>query len=321
MISVIIPVYNCKRHIAHCVNSVIAQTYKDFEIILIDDASTDGTTDACQQIANRHSCINYIRNPKNKGLYANRLLGISLANGEYITFIDSDDSIHSQALAELLAQAQATGADVVQMNKCYSLSLLPVHFYSTHIETVLPNVIDGPDIRNKFIMSFLGNDKLIPVNAWGKLYSTDLLKSFMWEVYPAMWGEDRFFNLQVFHHANRLSFIPLCGYFYRWGGMTSGKHTLNEYKQYEVNMKLMSDLADKLGYSRYIPLLKKNNQKFFHYHVRNCILSGGISSSDTIKLIQSHEHLTYNQAVKFYNDELHVIYSHLPRYLVRLLIS
>ncbi|MCH4154671.1 MAG: glycosyltransferase [Muribaculaceae bacterium] len=321
MISVIIPVYNCKRHIASCVNSVIAQTYKDFEIILIDDASTDGTTDTCQQIANRHSCINYIRNPKNKGLYANRLLGISLANGEYITFIDSDDSIHSRSLASLLEAIERAKADIAQMNLSHFLSISGLRFYRSHVENVLPQIIEGKDIRNNYIQSFLGNDHLIPVNVCGKLYKTSLLKSFLWEAYPEMWGEDRFFNLQVFHHVQRLAITPLCGYFYRWGGMTSSKHLLDDYRQYDSNMELMSALAEKLGYSRHLPLLKKCNHRFFHYHIRNCILSSSVSSSDTIKLIQSHEHITYNQAVKFYNDELHVIYSHLPRYLVRLLIS
>ena len=112
-ISIIIPVYNVYDWLDECMESVVNQTFGDFEIILINDGSTDGSDKKCLEWKKRDTRIRYI-SKKNEGLALTRNLGISEAKGEYIIFIDSDDWLDLQFVEKLYRTACATGADIVE---------------------------------------------------------------------------------------------------------------------------------------------------------------------------------------------------------------
>lgn len=101
MISVIVPVWNTKATLERCVASILAQTYSDFEIILVDDGSPDGTGELCDQLAEKHQNI-HVLHQKNAGLSAARNAALKIAQGEYITFVDSDDIIGANMLEVLM---------------------------------------------------------------------------------------------------------------------------------------------------------------------------------------------------------------------------
>ena len=110
-ISVIIPVYNVEKYLDKCVNSVIAQTYQNLQIILVDDGSTDASPVMCDEYAEKYSQIQVIHK-KNGGLSSARNAGLDLASGDYITFLDSDDYVSSTCYEELYVAVQGR-ADVI----------------------------------------------------------------------------------------------------------------------------------------------------------------------------------------------------------------
>ena len=111
-ISVIIPVYNVEKYLKKCVDSVLAQDFSDYEILLIDDGSTDSSGKICDEYAEKNPIIKVIHQ-ENKGLGGARNTGISSAQGEYLLFVDSDDAIKNNALLMLSKTAHETEADVV----------------------------------------------------------------------------------------------------------------------------------------------------------------------------------------------------------------
>ena len=112
MISVIIPVYNVEDYLAECIDSVLGQSYTDYEIILVDDGATDSSGRMCDEYARKDSRIRVIHQ-ENGGLSAARNTGLRAAWGKYIYFLDSDDYIAPSALEHLAALAEKEQADVV----------------------------------------------------------------------------------------------------------------------------------------------------------------------------------------------------------------
>lgn len=92
LISVIVPIYNVEKYLARCVDSIVNQTYKDFELILVDDGSPDNSGKICDEYAKKDSRIKVVHK-KNGGLSDARNAGMAVATGEYISFIDSDDYV------------------------------------------------------------------------------------------------------------------------------------------------------------------------------------------------------------------------------------
>lgn len=113
MISVIIPVYNVVGYLPACLDSVLAQSYRDFELLLVDDGSTDGSADLCDDYACRDARVTVIHQP-NRGPSSARNTALEQAKGEYVAFVDSDDVIHSQYLEVLLKYSEQYDAEVVQ---------------------------------------------------------------------------------------------------------------------------------------------------------------------------------------------------------------
>lgn len=111
MISMIIPVYNVEKYLERCLESVFAQTYSDYEVVLVDDGSSDHSGELCDALAKRDARVRVIHKD-NGGLSSARNTGLEAADGEYITFVDSDDVIHPYYLEKLWQACEETDADI-----------------------------------------------------------------------------------------------------------------------------------------------------------------------------------------------------------------
>lgn len=112
LISVIIPVYNKREYVEDCLNSVLTQDFDSFEVIAVEDGSTDGSGEICDKMAREHPNLTVVH-PENGGVTAARRLGFELSKGEFITFVDADDKMLPGALHILYDEIMATGADEV----------------------------------------------------------------------------------------------------------------------------------------------------------------------------------------------------------------
>lgn len=112
MISIIIPVYNSEAYIHQCLESIINQTFKNFEVILVDDGSTDGSLDILKYYSNKYENICYLTQ-NNKGAGAARNLAFNNCKGEYIVYVDSDDYLEATYLEEMLSKIEKTNSDIV----------------------------------------------------------------------------------------------------------------------------------------------------------------------------------------------------------------
>lgn len=216
-ISVIIPVFNNEHKIKKCINSMIKQTYKNIEMIIVDDGSTDGTLSVCSQFSKKDSRIK-VFHKNNEGVEKARLFGIEKSGGEYITFVDSDDWLSVNAIEVLYDNLKRNNADISMI--CY---------YRTIGEKGIVKLKSRDDIYNnklisnelfidEFFQSFCGWGHF-PINVCGKLYKKSLINNI--KICGLKYGEDLCFNLQVLPNANLISTCSDAYYFYRWGGVTT----------------------------------------------------------------------------------------------------
>ena len=111
LISVIVPVYNVERYLRRCVDSILHQTYRNLEVLLVDDGSTDASGAICDEYAAQEECVTAVHQ-KNGGLSAARNTGLERAQGTYLCFVDSDDFLDSRMLETLCRDLQEQNADV-----------------------------------------------------------------------------------------------------------------------------------------------------------------------------------------------------------------
>ena len=113
LVSVIMPAYNAEKYIGEAIASVCAQTYENWELLILDDGSADRTAEIAQTYAQRDARIRVLRNPQNMGAAKTRNRGFDIAKGEWIALLDSDDVWHSDKLEKQLAVAGRAGADII----------------------------------------------------------------------------------------------------------------------------------------------------------------------------------------------------------------
>ena len=161
-ISVIVPVYNVEKYLAACLDSIIAQTLTDIEIICVDDGATDRSAKILADYAQKDNRIKIITQ-ENRGLSGARNSGIKMATGEYTCFVDSDDQIPIYALQTLLQIAQNTQCPVVMSERKLNqpTTETPALHWQVHTK-VMPDFV-----KNRHISS----------SAWNKLYRTDMIKN------------------------------------------------------------------------------------------------------------------------------------------------
>lgn len=159
-ITVAIPIYNRESTIEKCINSVINQTYKDFELLLINDGSTDGSESICLDFAQKDNRIRYISG-ENKGIAYVRNLALKEARGEYLCFVDSDDYIDNDALEFMINSAETEEADIVicgyileKGKDTQAVVYEGIYPENPLLELKLKNLIDSP-CNKLYKLSFL----------------------------------------------------------------------------------------------------------------------------------------------------------------------
>ncbi len=210
--SVIMPVYGVEKYLATAIECVLAQSFMDFELILVDDCSPDGCPRICDSYAEKDPRVKVIHKPQNEGLGEARNTGLAAAQGKYIYFMDSDDFISR----ELLKKAYAAMSDETQI-----VVFGFVNQYenregvTTWAEAVAPPamfVTSDTDTGNLFVR--LSRARVFQY-AWNKIYRRDFLLSVSITFERTKLIEDFLFNIAVFEKASVVRSIPNTLYYYR----------------------------------------------------------------------------------------------------------
>lgn len=205
LLSIVIPVYQAENYLEKSVESVLSQTYKNFELILVDDGSTDESASICDAFATKDARVR-VFHKKNGGQSSARNLGIRHAQGEYIGFMDNDDLIYPEMYETLVANIEKENADISASS------------YVTHRENgVIYHDMHSDKLYvydNKGGMEAFLSRECLDIYVWTKLYR----KSFL-DVHQILFEEGRseedfLFNSQAFMHSKRTVFVDTAFYIY-----------------------------------------------------------------------------------------------------------
>lgn len=205
-ISVIVPIYRVEKYLPACIDSILNQTFTDFELILVDDGSPDRCPEICDETAKRDARVRVIHQA-NAGLSAARNAGIEIAHGEWLGFVDSDDYIAPQFYEKLYQTAQRTDAD------CVMCSVQNVDESGKSIDSALMRVADEVKTGQE-VLQKIGRDDVTPyLTAWNKLYRRKLFNTLR---YPSgRQNEDVFVFAELFCQVQRAACVAEPLYFYR----------------------------------------------------------------------------------------------------------
>lgn len=207
LISVIVPVYNTEKFVGRCINSIIVQTYKFIEIILINDGSTDQSGNICDEFAKKDKRITVIHK-KNGGVSTARNVGISIAKGEFVTFVDSDDYIEPQMLERLISLCCKENVDIAacSLKKIELDGTIHTNYNSGSI-----HIIEKCSAIKAFFVQ--GLIKELFYGPFAKIFRRDLLKALRFDETLRM-GEDILFNFQCIENSLTIGVLEECLYHY-----------------------------------------------------------------------------------------------------------
>ena len=225
-VSVIIPVYNVEKYICKCLDSVINQTYKNIEIILVDDGSLDGSGKICDDYAKKDDKIKVIHK-ENGGLSSARNEGLEISTGKYVFFVDSDDYVAENLLEEVVCLLEKTDADVCMFS----------HFTvneNGEFKQTLPlekDVYGQEDIKKIIIPSFIGQKDASETPLLGfvcrQAFKRQTIDNLRFRSEREYYAEDVVFDLEFYTRAKKLCVINKPFYYYRFVSSSLS----NKYRQ------------------------------------------------------------------------------------------
>ena len=274
-VSIIITVYNCEKYIRECINSIINQTYKDIEIIIVDDGSTDDSYKICESIKdNRIKLFTH----KNKGVSYSRNKGIAKSSGKFIMFVDSDDFLDKNTIEIMVSKMNKHSLDLIYCNLEYFDESRKYYPYKINKDLMLENNFD--DIKKSIIsLNYLQKHSITnygPIRCiGGKLYSSKIIKEnnlkFNEDIFLL---EDGLFNLNYLDYAKKVMYLNKPLYKYRQlTSSTSYKYNENQLNQYDlIYEELQKHLKDNSYYlSYYLNAFELISTYFFRYYKYNDI--------------------------------------------------
>lgn len=216
LITIIVPVYNVEKYIRECIGSLLNQTYKNLEIILVDDGSKDKSGKICENYANADSRVKVIHK-ENEGLGFARNTGLTVAQGKFVTFIDSDDVADADLVERLLKGITESKCDT-----CIGgFKRISVNGTTSFVEQYDIALFTGAGVYNELFARMLGSapDKhdAIRMSVWNVMYSMDIIRKYKIE-FPSerkFISEDIIWDSEYYKYAKRVKVIDSTAYNYR----------------------------------------------------------------------------------------------------------
>lgn len=256
LVSVVLPIYNVEKYLNRCIESVVRQTYKKIEIILVDDGSPDGCPQKCDDWAKRDGRIKVVHK-KNAGLGYARNTGIDNASGEYICFFDSDDYIADDTIEKAYEAVKKENADIgifgfstVDKNGNVTNVIAPKTKCQKYVgENVLTTFL--PDLISWNPDNGVATD--LRMSAWTALYSMELIQRNSWRFVSEreIISEDVYSLLDLYRDVKTVVVIPEAFYFY-CENETSLTHSYKKdrYNRIKHFYEACIDKCDQLEYSK-----------------------------------------------------------------------
>lgn len=207
MISIIVPIYNVEKYLVECLDSILNQSYEDFEVLMIDDGSTDNCPCICDEFEKKDSRFKAYHK-KNGGLSDARNYGIQRVKGEWFTFIDGDDKVGHDFLSHFKIDDLDPEIDHIVCNG-YSANGKPKEFWTES------NILYNQDSLLDFIRH-VTNSKGLFLSTWSRLYKTDIIKNH--SIYSPSgfhYAEDCCMNFEYYKYISKISIVQDNTYFYR----------------------------------------------------------------------------------------------------------
>lgn len=324
-ISVIVPVYNCEDYLEESLGSLLNQTFKDIEIICIDDGSNDNSLDILKSIASSDSRVK-VFTQKNQGAGAARNYGMKKASGDHVYFFDADDFLENDALEKAYSNAIKNDSDIV----FFKFDQYRDNRLFTHSGPNLEMQFAGADFDN---FTFDWHDYRVgpftgPFAPWLKLYKKEFLDAHECFKFPNdLNHNDVPFHVMTFLKASKISFVP--EHLYRYRIDNAGSITNNRLKKYDHIFRIINIVEDFLLSEDYMEEFKKEfdyfkanrityeiygrPEEYFYLakdELKSVDLGNGLISDDTsfkAKTILSSNSLEeYNYKIKA-NDEINAL--------------
>ncbi len=252
LISVIVPIYNVEEYLPRCLDSIIGQSYKNLEIILVDDGSTDASLSICQKYATQNKRIVLVHK-QNEGVSAARNSGMDLMQGEFFIFVDADDWIREDCIKLLYQEQQKTNADLVTGSFYYA--------FDSHIieKRFIPLNLPVNLLPEQFLFYFLKQQDFFACN---KLYRRSWVANNRFDPRYSI-AEDWCFVSQLSKKAGRLAHVKLPLYFY-YQRPSSCLHT-GSSQQWYLAMRLGLHRYNEFKKNNYTPLRKELQGSLFSF--------------------------------------------------------
>lgn len=218
LLSIIIPVYNASKSVKKTASDILSQSFKDFELILVDDGSTDKTISVLRGIQSKDKRV-VVLSKKNGGPSSARNAGLKRAKGKYIQFFDADDRIPKGALEAVVSSMENTGSDMVvsgwQIDLWVKDELVQGYKTITFQEQEVRGNLE--DIK-KHVLRSIGTDGRL-YNLWNKLFRADIIKDNYLQFNDQIrFGEDVIFALEYFQYVSQINYISDVTYRYQENG-------------------------------------------------------------------------------------------------------
>lgn len=283
LVSIIIPVYNVEKYLAKCIDSVLAQNFVDWELLLINDGSTDSSSCICDEYAVKDTRIK-VFHQVNKGVSTARNIGIDNAKGEYITFIDSDDYIDPNYLLNFEIDGGVNNFDLISQG---AMLIFPDKKKNHIIKYNQTKELNLSDFYSESVINCL------IYTPWSKLYKTDIIKDNKIHFDETIcYGEDRIFVTEYFSYCKRVKAISACGYNYmheNQNALTLKRHS--GFKIYNFSLSHYQTLNE-----LYKSLKITENIRAQNIYHNVCALF------QSIILVSEDKSINYTLKVKFVKD-------------------